>query len=56
MAEEALRGRRLPHPLKESKSQTVYAESIKIYFNRILKEVLMVIYNGIVYVIQKDLN
>ena len=56
MAEEVLRGRRLPAPMAEAKAQSVYAEFIKIYLNELLKEVLMVIYNGIVYIVQKELN
>ena len=56
MAEEVLRGRRLPLPIAEAKAQSVYAEFIKIYLNKLMKEVLMVIYNGIVYVVQKELN
>ena len=32
----------------------VYSEFVKIYLNKVLREALMVIYNGIVYLMQKN--
>jgi len=40
--------------LEESPKKSVYSEMIKVYINRMLKEVMLVVYDSLMYFIQKD--
>ena len=52
--EERGRDRRASPSLQHSAPKSVYSEAVKIYINKTLKEAYLVIYNGIMYFIQKD--
>ena len=52
--EETERNGKVPEALGQASRKSVFSEMINVYINKTLKEALLVIYNGIVYLLQKD--